>query len=108
MSDSLKLVLAAVLAWIGSCPSPEPGGGTAEPAAAVEHVVRPGGNLQDALDAARPGDVITLQANAIFTGPFELRDKQGSGWITIRSSQEGRLPAGQRVSPLHSFLMPRS
>ena len=45
-----------------------------------------GGNLQAALDAAQPGDVITLQAGATFQGPFTLPNKAGAGWITVRTS----------------------
>ena len=45
-----------------------------------------GGNFQAALNAAQPGDVITLEAGATFVGPFVLPDKPGSGWIIIRTS----------------------
>ena len=69
--------------------------------------LRAGEDLQEALDAARPGDVITLEAGATFTGPFQLRDKPGAEWITIRSSEEERLPAGVRVSPSDADLMPK-
>jgi uncharacterized protein YjdB len=57
-----------------------------------------GGDLQAAINSARRGDVIVLQAGATFTGDFTLPAKSGSGWITIRSS--GALPApGTRVRP---------
>jgi hypothetical protein len=70
--------------------------------------VRSGGNLQSALDAAQPGDVIQLQAGATFTGNFTLRKKSGTGWITIRSSAHASLPApGNRVTPSHASLMPK-
>jgi hypothetical protein len=105
MGTTFKLALVAMFFWLGACSPPEPGDGTVE---AAEHVVRAGGNLQRALDAARPGDVITIEAGANFTGPFELRDKPGNAWITIRSSQEARLPPpGRRVSPGDSPLMPK-
>ena len=48
--------------------------------------VNAGGNLQAAIDAAQPGDTILLQAGATFTGPFTLRAKNGTAYITIRSS----------------------
>src|SRR5262250_3095991 len=57
--------------------------------------VAAGGDFQGALNQAQPGDVITLQAGAIFTGNFTLPNKSGSGqsgqsgqsgWIVIRSS----------------------
>src|SRR5262245_60434091 len=55
---------------------------TALPAATGKTVaVAAGGNLQQAIDAAQPGDVITLAAGASFTGPFMLPNKSGSGYI---------------------------
>ncbi len=68
-----------------------------------------GGNLQAALDAARPGDVITLEAGATFRGPFVLPNKPGSGWIVVRTSAlDGRLPPlGSRIDPSHARLMPK-
>src|SRR3954451_5210779 len=45
-----------------------------------------GGDLQAALNAAQPCDVISLAAGAVFTGTFTLPAKSGSCWITIRSS----------------------
>src|SRR5690606_21124271 len=50
--------------------------------------VRAGDNLQAALDAAKPGDIIELQAGATFKGNFVLRAKGGSQWIVIRTSAE--------------------
>lgn len=71
--------------------------------------VNSGGDLQAALKAARPGDVISLQAGATFIGNFSLPPKSGSGWIVIRSStSDGKLPApGTRVSPKFASLMPK-
>src|SRR5919109_1173848 len=62
--------------------------------------VAAGGDLQAALDAAQPGDVITLQAGATFTGPFTLPKKSGSGWIVIRTSApDAQLPPpGTRIT----------
>src|SRR6267142_355522 len=55
--------------------------------------VNAGGNLQAALDAARPGDIIVLQAGAVFTGSYKLAAKGGAAYITIRSSApDGSLP----------------
>ena len=64
-----------------------------------------GGNLQAALYAAQPGDVIVLEAGAIYYGPFVLPRKSGEGWITVRSSRVLDLPAGQRVAPSDAPLM---
>jgi hypothetical protein len=67
------------------------------------------GDFQDALDAAKPGDVITLEAGATFTGPFTLPAKKGSGWIVVRSgASDDNLPAqGQRVDPSYAAFMPK-
>lgn len=70
-------------------------------------VVRAGSNLQQAIDSARPGDLLHLEAGATFTGPFTLRPKSGEGWIVIQSSALEQLPnPGTRVSPAHSRWMP--
>lgn len=67
-----------------------------------------GEDFQAALDASQPGDVIVLEAGATFTGPFTLPNKQGSGWITIRSStSESSLPEGTRATPSHATGMPK-
>lgn len=66
------------------------------------------GNLQAAIDEANPGDTITLEAGATYTGPFRLRAKSGSGWIVITTSKRGGLPRfGERVAPSHARAMPR-
>jgi len=67
-----------------------------------------GGSFQSALDRARPGDVITLEAGAVFTGPFTLPKKSGEGWITVRTSAaERELPApGVRIDPTYARVMP--
>ena len=68
--------------------------------------VSPGDDLQDVLDAARPGDEIVLQAGATYTGNFFLPSKSGSGWIVIRSS--GSLPSeGTRVTPANRSSLAR-
>src|SRR5437899_7975874 len=70
--------------------------------------VKAGGDLQAALHASQPGDVIELQAGATFTGNFILPRKPGTDWIYIRSSAYALLPpAGTRVLPLHASLMAR-
>ena len=62
------------------------------------------GDLQAAINRARPGDTIVLQAGAIYTGPFTLPVKPGSEYITIQSSRVADLPEGARVSPAQSAL----
>lgn len=64
--------------------------------------------LQQAIDDARLGDEIVLNAGTTYTGPFTLRKKSGSGWITIRSSKLSSLPGeGNRVGPSNASLMPK-
>src|SRR6185295_11609748 len=74
-----------------------------------EITVKAGGNLQAAIDAAKFGDTITLEAGATYQtrgapqySPFVLGTKTGgtgtdADFITIRSSKIASLPAG-RVS----------
>src|SRR5262245_26892447 len=71
--------------------------------------VMAGGSVQAAIDQARPGDVIKLQAGETFTGNFRLPNKNGSDWIVIRSSAaDADLPSpGTRVTPAKSALMPK-
>lgn len=72
--------------------------------------VREGESFQSALNRAKPGDTIFLQAGATFTGAFELPNKNGSRYITIRSSASDlRLPpAGQRIDPeKYRFVLPK-
>src|ERR671919_420685 len=71
--------------------------------------VAAGGSFQAALDAAQPGDVITLQAGATFRGPFLLPNKARARWITIRTSApDSSLPApGTPVTVSHAAAMPK-
>src|SRR4051812_11803364 len=70
--------------------------------------VAAGTSLQAAINAAVPGDTITIQAGATFTGNFVLPDKAGTGWITIRSSAMNLLPPdGVRVKPSDAVNMPK-
>src|SRR5262245_32325733 len=70
------------------------------PTGGTTWAVHSGDNLQTAINNARPGDIIELDAGATFTGNFVLPQKTGSGWIYIRTTGYSRLPApGTRVSP---------
>src|SRR5215213_7151932 len=71
--------------------------------------VPPQGDFQKALNNARPGDTIILEAGATYTGPFTLPAKPNSDlFITIQSSALSQLPsASERVSPSHAPLMPK-
>lgn len=61
------------------------------------------GDLQAALDAAQPGDVVQLTAGATYVGNFVLRNKNttSTDWIMVRPAIDGAsLPApGSRMSP---------
>jgi hypothetical protein len=71
--------------------------------------VMAGGSVQAAIDQARPGDVIELQAGATFIGNFRLPNKSGSDWTVIRTSAaEADLPPpGTRITPARSAIMPK-
>ena len=67
-----------------------------------------GGDLQGALNAAQPGDVLILQSGATYTGNFTLPAKSGTGWIHIQGTALSSLPApGVRVGPTQANLMPK-
>ncbi len=70
--------------------------------------VNAGGDFQAALNNAKLGDTIVLQAGATFTGPYTLPNKTtGSGWIYVRSSNYSNLPSpGNRVAPTDVTNMP--
>jgi len=70
--------------------------------------VKPGESLQAAIDAAAPGDRITLQPGATYQGPFRLPRKTGDQWVVIASAAEAQLPPrGRRVAASHASQMPR-
>lgn len=79
------------------------------PVRAATIVVGADGDLQRALDDARPGDIILLQAGATFTGNFVLPVKDGDRPILVRSSvTDSRLPGGSdRIGPEHAALLPK-
>ncbi|WP_284352979.1 right-handed parallel beta-helix repeat-containing protein, partial [Roseisolibacter agri] len=68
-----------------------------------------GGDLQGALDAAQPGDVITLANGATYRGNFVLGAKAPGGWIVVRPASLSGLPAeGERLAPArHAAAMPK-
>ncbi len=62
--------------------------------------VPPGGDLQQAIDAARPGDTLLLASGATYVGHFRLPAHSGSGFVTIRTQGgEGHPAEGERVTP---------
>jgi hypothetical protein len=67
-----------------------------------------GGNFQQALNNAVPGNTIVLEAGATYVGPYTLPNKTGAGWIYIRSSAYANLPPpGTRVSVTDAVNMPK-
>ena len=88
---------------IGACVDRITGPGSFVTVFGATITVRAGGDLQAALDQARPGDVIVLEAGATYTGNFILPAKDGSSnrAITIRSSTDDRRLPGptSRISP---------
>ncbi len=63
--------------------------------------VRQGGDFQAALERAKPGDTISLQAGASFVGNFNLPMKTGAEFITIRTSatDDKFATVGTRIEP---------
>ncbi len=112
-------LLALGVAMSGAQAAPVTGPAPSPPRQSVDTALPPttgrviavpaGGDLQEALNRAEPGDVITLAAGATFTGPFELPRKAGSGWIVVRTSAPDKsLPApGTRVDPSAAPAMPK-
>jgi parallel beta helix pectate lyase-like protein len=69
--------------------------------------VKAGEDLQRALNSARPGDEVILEAGAVFAGNFVLPVKSGDSFITVRSSRAGELAEGRRVTPSDAPRMAR-
>ena len=68
-------------------------------AAAATITVPADGNLQAAIDRAKPGDTIELQAGATYTGHFTLTNKPGDAVITLRTGGPDRVAANKRIAP---------
>jgi hypothetical protein len=92
LSPVMKTLLIWAIPLIGS------------PAAAATINVPAGGDLQAALNTAKPGDEIVVAAGATFTGQFRLPAKPAGAVITIRSSAV--LP-DRRITPAEAGLMPK-
>jgi len=70
--------------------------------------VAAGGNLQSALNTAKLGDTIVLQAGATFTGNFTLPAKTGSSYLVIRTSNMAGIPEeGTRATASNAAAMPK-
>jgi len=73
--------------------------------------VKAGGDLQAAIDNARYGDVIVLEAGATYKGPITLPFKEGASdqYITITTSNPGGIAKeNERINPqIHAKAMPK-
>lgn len=104
----LPCLVAAFAQMRGAQPATRPRRATGGAASGAGEInVRARGDLQSALDAARAGDTIVVEAGATFTGTFTLPAKAGDAYVTVRSSLADRLPEGARVSPAAAQFMPR-
>ena len=76
------------------------------PAPGQVRLVKGSDSLQDAIDSARCGDTLKLEAGATFRGLFRLPDKycDDSHWIILRTSTpDGSLPPeGTRITPCYA------
>src|ERR1700683_5672681 len=73
-------------------------------------VVPAGGNLQEAINSAKCGDVVRLVSGASFVGNFVLANKGDcKAWIIIQSdAADSNLPApGSRIGPSYANAMPQ-
>ena len=79
------------------------------PLSAATHNVPAGGDLQAALNAAQPGDVVVLAAGATYSGNYKLPVKNGDSYIVVRTGGNARsLPSpGTRISPAHAQALAR-
>ena len=81
------------------------------PATGRQLRVPSGGDLQQALDEAQPGDEVLLAPGGSYVGNYRLRPKSGSGWITVRPdmSISSLPPEGTRMTPdlARSLRLPR-
>lgn len=65
--------------------------------------VQRGADLQQAINRAKPGDTILLEAGQVYTGNFVLPMTPGSQFITLRTADTPGQPSrGVRVNPAHA------
>jgi putative Ig domain-containing protein len=99
---------AGIIGWVTGIAY----GLAATTAAAATIQVPAGGDLQAALDAAQPGDTITLEPNATYVGNFVLPykgDTTDDQYITIRSAApDSAFPDyGVRITPAFAAYLPK-
>jgi hypothetical protein len=68
--------------------------------------VNAGGDLQGAFDSAQCGDIISIQADAVFVGNFHLNSNKcdSDHWVTIRTAapDSSLPPEGTRLTPCYA------
>jgi hypothetical protein len=76
------------------------------PAPGNVRLVKQGDKLQQAIDSAKCGDTLKLQAGAVFQGVFRFSDKScdDSHWIVLRTdTPDENLPSeGTRITPCYA------
>jgi len=76
------------------------------PAPGRVRLIKQDDNLQDAIDSAKCGDILKIQAGATFRGLFRLPAKpcDDSHWIILRTStpDDGLPPEGTRITPCYA------
>jgi hypothetical protein len=71
-------------------------------AQSIIHVAA-GGDLQQAIEDAQPGDTILLDSGAVYTGNFRLRNKLEDAIVTIATARPASAPpATGRITPADS------
>jgi hypothetical protein len=115
LNAGFKLVFSLLVGSVAYCEAAAPQLPTRTystdlpPSGGTLRAVPAGGDLQAAINAAVPGDTITLAAGARYVGNYYLPAKTGTGWITIRSNApDSSLPApGARITPSYASVMPK-
>ena len=100
----LCTVVFSLAAFAQAPPVPEPPKSfidtTYQRPSGKEIKVHNGDDLQAAIDAAQPGNILVLDAGATFTGNFMFPPKAGEGWIYVESAAVDSIAAaGKRVDP---------
>ncbi len=118
-AGACALIVVCLLAFVYAQQQRRRGGVTAAGGANAANVggaaqtinVKANGDFQAALDRARPGDTILLEAGATFRGTFNLPKKTGANeFITIRTSaSDAQLPPpGERLDPVrYAAVLPK-
>ena len=99
---TLLAVLFASLAVLAGCDWQKNGQAAGQGGSVVK--LGPSGDLQSAIDRARPGDTIVLEAGAVYE-PITLPAKSGNEFVTIQSSRVSELPENTRVTPAQASLL---